>query len=109
MSIFRFVATIRNNRGIAETHFSRTSPEVPRGDESSLIQQGSCRTALLNERIFLSLRDLCRGPTTSGKVPRGEMMLHSGTDPESFITEYTIVYEDQVIRSEVKASSQDLK
>ena len=25
----------------------------------------------------------------SGEVPRGEKMLYSGTDPESFITEYT--------------------
>ena len=28
------------------------------------------------------------------KVPRGEKMLYSGTDPESYITEYTLVYED---------------
>ena len=25
--------------------------------------------------------------TTSGEVPRGEKMLYSGTDPESYITE----------------------
>ena len=30
----------------------------------------------------------------SGEVPRGEKMLSSGTDPESYITEYTLVYED---------------
>ena len=30
----------------------------------------------------------------SGEVPRGEKMLYSGTDPESYITEYTLVYED---------------
>ena len=30
-----------------------------------------------------------------GEVPRGEKMLYSGTDPESYITEYTLVYEDQ--------------
>ena len=30
-----------------------------------------------------------------GEVPRGEMMLYAGTDPESSITEYTLVYEDQ--------------
>ena len=30
----------------------------------------------------------------SGEVSRGEKMLYSGTDPESYITEYTFVYED---------------
>jgi len=30
----------------------------------------------------------------SGEVPRGEKMLYSGTDPEPYITEYTLVYED---------------
>ena len=29
-----------------------------------------------------------------GEVPRGEKMLFSGTDPESYITECTLVYED---------------
>ena len=29
----------------------------------------------------------------SGEVPRGEKMLYSGTDPESYITDYTLVYE----------------
>ena len=28
------------------------------------------------------------------EVSRGEKMLYSGTDPESYITEYTLVYED---------------
>jgi len=28
----------------------------------------------------------------SGEVPRGEKMLYSGTDPESYITEYTLVH-----------------
>ena len=31
----------------------------------------------------------------SGVVPRGEKMLYSGTDPESYITEYTLVYEEK--------------
>jgi len=31
----------------------------------------------------------------SGEVPREEEMLYSGTDPESYITEYTLVYEDK--------------
>jgi len=30
----------------------------------------------------------------SGEVPRGEKMLYSGTDPESYTTECTSVYED---------------
>ena len=30
-----------------------------------------------------------------GEVSRGEKMLDSGTDPESYITEYTVVYEDK--------------
>ena len=30
-----------------------------------------------------------------GEVPRGEKMLYSGTDPESYITEYNLVYEDE--------------
>ena len=30
----------------------------------------------------------------SGEVSRGEKMLLSGTDPESYITECTLVYED---------------
>ena len=35
-------------------------------------------------------------PVVSGacEVSRGEKMLYSGTDPESYITEYTLVYED---------------
>jgi len=28
------------------------------------------------------------------KVPRGEKLLYAGADPESFITEYTLVHED---------------
>jgi len=31
----------------------------------------------------------------SGEVSRGEKMLYSGTDPESYITEYTLIYEDK--------------
>ena len=31
----------------------------------------------------------------SGEVPRGEKMLYSGTVPESYITDYTLVYEDK--------------
>ena len=30
-----------------------------------------------------------------GKVPHEEKMLPSGTDPESYITDYTLVYEDK--------------
>ena len=31
----------------------------------------------------------------SGEVSRGEKMLYSGTDPVSYITEYTLVYEER--------------
>jgi len=31
----------------------------------------------------------------SGEVPRGEKMLYSGTDLESYITEYTLLYDDE--------------
>jgi len=30
----------------------------------------------------------------SGEFPRGEKIIYSGTDPESYITEYTLVYEE---------------
>ena len=33
--------------------------------------------------------------TTSGEVSRGEKMALRGTDQPSFITEYTVVYEDK--------------
>jgi len=33
----------------------------------------------------------------SVEVPRGEKMLHSGTDPESYIIKYTLVCEDQIV------------
>ena len=33
-------------------------------------------------------------------VPRGEKMLYSGTDPESYITEYTLVYEENQYSTE---------
>ena len=29
-----------------------------------------------------------------GEVPRGEKILYSGTDPKSYSTEHTLVYED---------------
>ena len=32
-----------------------------------------------------------------GEVPRGEKMLVSVTDPESYITEHTLVYEEQKV------------
>jgi len=38
--------------------------------------------------------DLAMHIAHNGEVPRGEKMLYSGTDPESYITEYTLVYED---------------
>ena len=38
--------------------------------------------------------ELCRDDRLRVEVPRGEKMLYSGTDPESYITEYTSVYEE---------------
>ena len=32
-----------------------------------------------------------------GEVPHGEKMLYSGTDPESYITKYTLVYEENIM------------
>ena len=31
----------------------------------------------------------------TGEISRGKKMLYSGTDPESYINEYTLVYEDR--------------
>ena len=33
----------------------------------------------------------------AGEVSRGERMLYSGTDPESYITEYTLVNEENTV------------
>jgi len=38
--------------------------------------------------------DRLRREVGSGGVSRGEKMLYSGTNPEAYITEYTLVYED---------------
>ena len=40
----------------------------------------------------------------SGEVPRGQKMLYPGTDPESYITEYTLVYEDKRFLARVKSA-----
>ena len=32
---------------------------------------------------------------SAGEVPRGEQTPYSGTDPESYITEYTLIYEEE--------------
>jgi len=51
----------------------------------------------LSSKLLYSVRDsafLFRN--VSGEVSRGEKMLESGTDPESYITECTLVYEDFV-------------
>ena len=52
------------------------------------------------------LKDLARGRVftprlASGEVPRGEKMLYSGTDPESYITEDTLVHEDKIRASPI--------
>jgi len=37
---------------------------------------------------------VCYRMEYSGEVSRGEKMLYAGTDPELYITEYTLVYEE---------------
>ena len=39
-------------------------------------------------------------------VPRGEKILSSGTDPESYINEYTLVYEDKHLRLRLRVQGQ---
>jgi len=46
----------------------------------------------LNVRFNAGVRRM--GGRVGIYVSRGEKMLYSGTDPESYITEYTLVYED---------------
>ena len=63
-----------------------------------------CPTLILSDHFALGLLlfwsltfTLCsctRGSRQLGEVSRGEKMLLFGTDPESYITEYTLVYED---------------
>ena len=44
------------------------------------------------ERAYLNCWILALGDSgLIGEVSRGEKMLHSGTDPESYITEYTLM------------------
>jgi len=43
----------------------------------------------------------------SGGVPRGETMLCSGTDPESYTTEYTLVYENKMVTPATSARAED--
>ena len=39
--------------------------------------------------------------TTSGEVSRGEKMALKVSDPDSYITEYTLVYEDKKVPTAV--------
>jgi len=43
----------------------------------------------------------------SGEVSSGEKMLYSGTDPKSYITEYTLVYEEFVEKPKSPQVRQD--
>ena len=43
---------------------------------------------------------------TSGEVSRGEKMILRRTDPESYITEYTVVYEDKTIAGQDAGDTQ---
>jgi hypothetical protein len=36
------------------------------------------------------------GVLVGGEVPPGEKMLYSGTDPASYIIEYTLIYDTQI-------------
>ena len=47
-------------------------------------------------RGLLVYWDLGFSHTLHVLVPRGEKMLYSGTDPESYITEDTLVYEENI-------------
>ena len=51
---------------------------------------------LNNLRMLLTglRRSFRPGPSQIGELSRGEKMLYSGTDPESYITEYTSIYEE---------------
>ena len=74
-----------------------------------MLLQGPRRGAISHERgtpvrdllgirfELLSLRAAVELPfvTTSGEVSRGEKMDLPETDPESYITEYALVYEDK--------------
>ena len=44
--------------------------------------------------IYIYVYMIYSGLVVSGEVPRGEKILYSGTDPESYITEHTLVYVD---------------
>jgi len=60
----------------------------------------TARVALLKSLIdsgWLAVR--CFLFIKSGEVPRGEKMLYSGTDPVSYITEYTLVFLKQLSRT----------
>jgi len=57
----------------------------PSLDMQPLLRRSWHPTPILFHRLF------------SGEVPRGEKMLYSGTDPETYITEYTLVYKDFAI------------
>ena len=67
---------------------------------------GQCLTFGLNGRTRSCKNEVLGGWKTqgwlavgfSGDVPRGERMLYPGTDPEQYIHEYTLKYEDQLPR-----------
>jgi len=58
----------------------------------------------VDHSFFLAIKSTSQNDHT-GEVSRGEKMLYSGTDPESYITEYTLVYKEKHLRSNVHATS----
>ena len=87
---------------------SHMSPSMPVYAENAPF--AFCDTLLLRmgrEEIF-ERDERCRKRYAKmmiwvGEVPPGEKMLYSGTNPESHITEYTLVYEDYNMRRTVSA------
>ena len=53
---------------------------------------GHCLQTLIDSRLVVG-------------VPRGETMLYSGTDPESYIAEYSLVYDENASRVDFPRSS----
>jgi hypothetical protein len=53
------------------------------GKATRVSEARSCRDSIL----ILTFR------CSTFEVPRGEKMLYSGTDPESYITDHTLVYQ----------------
>ena len=58
-------------------------------ENAGVLVRGPARLAI-NDRLGVPFVE------ASGEVPRGEKMLYSGADPELYITEYILAYEDKL-------------